>query len=371
MADNIHCPMIHNGLQLYFKKPGHVLANHCCLRGDLFKIDVNTDFWTDKQFLPLRKINDSNIWDNGCENCRRLENTGFSSFRTGTLDMFGQSKTGSGPKRIDLMFDISCNLACRTCGPEVSTFWQKHLRDHGEWNKRIDPLKRSDEVISVLKNMNLSSLELVVFCGGETLLGSSYWEVARELHKLVPDAKQKLVLSFQTNATQDIPREYHSVIDGFKLVKLNISLDAVNEKFEYLRWPADFCQVIDNILLLREELPSNVMFLVEETISIFNLCYLDELEYFLKINLSRNREGDVIDHSRHLANGLYGLDSLTQEYYDYIANTDYSSLLPTEFVEKESKIKKMLSEIEKFDLRRKQDWRKTFPLVANFYRRYL
>jgi sulfatase maturation enzyme AslB (radical SAM superfamily) len=371
MSIDIHCPMIHNGLQLYFKKPGYVLANHCCLRGDLFEIDSNTDFWNDKRFSPLREINNSNVWDSGCENCRRLENTGFPSFRTGTLEMFGRSKTGPGPKRIDLMFDISCNLACRTCGPKVSTFWQKHLSEHGEWTKSIDPLRRSDEVVATLKNMDLSKLELVVFCGGETLLGSSYWEVSKELCRLVPDAKQQLVLSFQTNGTQKISQEWHDTINEFKLVKLNISLDAVDQKFEYLRWPAKFQQVVDNMRLLREELPSNVMFLIEETISIFNLYYLDELEHFLKINFPHNREGDIVDHSRHLANGIYGLGSLSREYYDHIKSTRYSTLLPDEFDEDESRITKMLEEIEKFDSWRQQDWKKIFPHVASFYHRYL
>jgi hypothetical protein len=85
-------------------------------------------------------------------------------------------------------------------------------------------------------------------------------------------------------------------------------------KFEYLRWPASWSQVTDNILNIRETVPSNVMFLVEETISIFNLAYITELDTWVKQNFTTNREGDPVNHTRHMATGIFRLDNCSNEY---------------------------------------------------------
>ena len=76
-----------------------------------------------------------------------------------------------------------------------------------------------------------------------------------------------------------------------------MSLDGVGERFEYLRWPATWRQVTDNIMHIRETAPSNTMFLIEETVSIFNFYYMNELDAWAKNNFTANREGDVTHHT--------------------------------------------------------------------------
>jgi sulfatase maturation enzyme AslB (radical SAM superfamily) len=187
------------------------------------------------------------------------------------LEKFSIKKDLTGPQRLDLTFDVSCNLACRTCGPESSTFWQKHLKDNNLPFATTSPISKATEMIAILKTLDLTNLEMIVFCGGETLMGDGYWQVADAIADMVPHAKEKLTISFQTNGTQSIKEKYFNIIEKFHLMKLHISLDGVGDRFNYLRWPATWEQVTDNIFNLRENLPVNVMFLIEETISIFNL----------------------------------------------------------------------------------------------------
>jgi hypothetical protein len=118
------------------------------------------------------------------------------------IEGLGNEKNLSGPQRIDLLFDRSCNLACRTCFPESSTFWEKHLRDNNLPVVKFKPTDNLATIKKVLTNLDLSNLKQVQFCGGETLLGNTYWETAQILADLVPDAKDNLLLGFQTNATQ-------------------------------------------------------------------------------------------------------------------------------------------------------------------------
>jgi len=371
MTQNIHCPIIHGGLHIFFEQNNQSpFVQNCCLRYDSYNIDLNTNAWQDTRLLSLRKLNEENKWDPGCWTCQGNELSNQTSFRTGMLKKFGERKNLSGPQRLDLMFDISCNLACRTCGPDSSTYWQRHLKENSIEFTSISPISRADNMIKVLKTLDLSNLEMVVFCGGETLMGNAYWQVANAIADMCPHAKDKITLCFQTNGTQSVDKKYYNTIEKFQLIKLHISLDGINERFEYLRWPAIWNQVVDNINTLKETLPVNVMFLLEETTSIFNLYYQDELAQWAQNNFSTNRLDDIIDHTKHIASGLYGLHNLTQKYIDNLTPV-LTNLITDNWKENPAEITKMIEEIRKFDAIRKQDFTKIFPEVAEFYSNYL
>lgn len=371
MTKSIHCPMIHGGLQINLKNTKDAIQiNHCCLRNDLTTVPMITDIWASPALLPLRELNKQNTWHPGCWTCQGNELAGQTSFRTGTLEMFGDATDLSGPQRLDLMFDIGCNLACRSCGPYASTYWQKHLTENKISFSAPSRQSRVDDMISILKTLDLSNLRLVVFCGGETLLGSGYWQVAQVLADLVPNAQNQLMLSFQTNGTQTIDQKYYSLIEKFHLVKLNISLDGVGEQFEYLRWPANWQQVTSNIMNMRATLPVNVMFLIEETVSIFNLRYQNVLDTWVKNNFATNRLGDVVNHTRHVANGIFSLNNLSQEYVDSLKGTQLAQLVKPSWKEQPNQIQQMIAEIERFDTIRNQSWRDTFPEVYEFYKKF-
>jgi sulfatase maturation enzyme AslB (radical SAM superfamily) len=364
--------MIHGGLQINVR---HTQANatHCCIRKGTFPVDITTNFWKDLNFIPLREQNKQNVWAPGCENCQSLEKSGHVSFRQGMIRGLGISDYNlSGPVRIDLPADINCNLACRTCGPYASTFWQKHLKVNGQWPEPVESSRYHDTIISALSKLDLSNLQMLVFCGGETLLGQSNWKITSWLADNVPNAKQQLTLCFQTNGTQTIPPQYYELIDRFCLVKLHISLDGIDERFEYLRWPASWNQVTDNVMQIRELAPSNTMFLIEETVSIFNLWYTDELSRWAKDNFQINREGDTINHTKHLAEGIFSLAACSQEYVSAMKNrVDLLDLVPSSWSENTTCINNMIHEIKKFDNLRNQSFEKTFPEVAEFYSRFL
>jgi len=369
----IHCPMIHGGLSINLKvTEKDVYFNHCCQNTDFHILDKDQPIWNNKKLIPLRNLNDSNTWSQGCWGCQSNELSSINSFRKSMLDAFGKQKNLSGPKRIDLLFDTSCNLACRICGPSDSTFWQKHLKENNiKFPTRYNDTSRTDEMIALLQTLDLSNLEQIQFCGGETLMGNNYWRVADIIASMVPNAKEKLLLGFQTNGTQPIDPRFYEIIEKFKLVKLFISIDGVNDKFEYLRWPANWSQVTENILQLREQLPVNVMYLFEETVCVLNLFYHDDVEKWIEKNFPTNRLGDPVNHSKHLANFKLELSNITKEYLDAMNEYDLKNLVPRSWQENPQQIKSMIAEINQFDKIRNQSWVRTFPEVAEFYSRYL
>lgn len=372
MTHSAHCPIIHGGLHIALQNNSpYASVGSCCLRHEHHStIKSGFDLWNDDRFIPLRDKNNKNIWDSECWTCQGNEEAGLVSFRTGMLEKFGVRKNLSGPQRLDLMFDTSCNLACRTCGPKFSTFWQKHLRDNNLTFDITSPISKSDEMITLLKTLDLSNLEMVVFCGGETLMGDGYWQVAEAIADMVPHAKEKLIISFMTNGTQFIKEKYFSIIEKVYQVAINISLDGIGNRFEYLRWPAQWEQVTANITKLRETLPVNVVFLIEETISIFNLYYQNELDHWVQNNFAVDQTGGKVNHTRHVAAGIYGLHNLSQQYIDSLTNSPSRNLVDPHWVENPIEIQEMIDNIKKFDSIRNQDWKETFPEVANFYSNY-
>ena len=124
-------------------------------------------------------------------------------------------------------------------------------------------------------------------------------------------------------------------------------------------------------MTMREQLPVNVMFLIEETMSIFNLFYQGRLDKWAKENFSTNRLGDMVNHSRHAARGIFSLHNLSQEYVDSLEQSHLTKLIPQSWKESPEQILKMITEIRKFDTLRNQSWTNTFPEIAEFYKRYM
>lgn len=374
MTANIFCPMIHGGLNINLKSQTNTLMyNQCCLSTGALTIPKDvTGIWQNKKLQEIRDINENNIWLEECWECRRVESAGVKSFRQSMIEGLGTQKNLSGPQRIDLLFDRSCNLACRTCGPQSSTFWEKHLRDSRlPVNIETGPNNNIETIRQVLTNLDLSNLKQIQFCGGETLMGNTYWNTAELIAELVPDAHKRILLGFQTNGTQPIAERHYRIIEKFKLVKFMISIDGTHDRFEYLRWPASWNQVVDNIFTIREKVPGNVMFFIQECTSNLNLYYFSEVGNWIKNNFCSNRFGDQTDHSTQLAVHPYlDVNVITTEYFDALQGTEMAEFLSPNWQENPEKIRRFITETEKFDQLRGQNWKKTFPEIAEFYSRY-
>jgi len=364
--------MIHGGLQINYKNnDGDLGINQCCLSTTSLTTIDDSKMWNSQTFNILRQMNNKNQWNPDCWQCKQIEESGSKSFRQSMIEHFGEKYNLSGPLRIDFLFDRGCNLACTICNSNSSTLWQQYLKKNNLPIVKIDNTSNVDKLIAALKTLDLSNLEQAQFCGGETLMSNSYWKVAQTLTELVPNPEEKLLLGFQTNGTQTIDPKYYKLIEKFNLVKLFISIDGIGQKFNYLRWPGNWNQVQDNIMQLKENLPVNVMFLVQETLSNFNLFYAGEVETWIKNNFSTNRLGDKVDHAQQLVMHEYlGIDVITEEYVEAIKDRSTIKMLPPNWSENPEKIKKMLQETAMHDKLRNQDWRQVFPEVAEYYSRY-
>jgi DNA-binding Lrp family transcriptional regulator len=65
------------------------------------------------------------------------------------------------------------------------------------------------------------------------------------------------------------------------------------------------------------------------------------------------------------------VNNITVEYLNALAGTRISNVIESDWKENPDGIRQFITETEKFDRIRGQDWKKTFPEVAEFYSRYL
>jgi hypothetical protein len=108
------------------------------------------------------------------------------------------------------------------------------------------------------------------------------------------------------------------------------SIDGVGKRFEYLRWPAKWDQVVQNVLWLFNNAPDNVEFGLNITISQLNRHYYTDIIDWVKQTIPTNRQGKETYISYNQAG-----DILRQKYLDDL------------------------------DKKRNLDWRELFSLAIN------
>jgi sulfatase maturation enzyme AslB (radical SAM superfamily) len=324
-----------------------------------------------EELVELRNKNDSNIWDEGCWECERLENAQYKSFRKSMIERLGTNKNVSGPSRIDFLFDRSCNLACINCGPANSTFWQKHLSDNKIPSIKFDNTSTYNQLVNVLNNLDLSNLTTIQFCGGEPMISNAYWKIAELIADTVPNTIEKVDMAINTNATQVLNEKHFHIIEKFRLVRFVISIDGTKDKFEYLRWPAKWNHLLDNLTEYKEKLPVNVMFMIQEVLNPLNLYYFDEVKKWAINDFNTNRLGDPVDYNFQLSmNDYLNVNFITEKYYQNLDKA-IKPVLQNDWKENPTLIKRMIEHLDKFDKIRNLSWVRTFPEVAEFYSDYL
>jgi hypothetical protein len=71
-----------------------------------------------------------------------------------------------------------------------------------------------------------------------------------------------------------------------------------------------------------------------------------------------------------LANGIFNLQNMSQEYVDEIKQSLHKNLIPINWAENPVAIQNMLAKIKKFDAFRNESFEKVFPELVNLYSRF-
>jgi hypothetical protein len=374
-----------------------------CHRTNQHKFDLTTfDFHNTPSKIDDRNRMLQGQWpDQGCGYCRKIEDAGGQSDRITNLDLPGihapheleldTTATHVTPRILEVYFDNTCNLKCVYCGPFFSSLWDAENRKHGTivlqdqtvfsaFDKSPNIESNKQKLFEWIK-VNGKHLTNLNILGGEPLFQKEF-DQCLELFELYPAPHLDLQIFSNLNVSNDrvhkLITKMRRMIDlGFiKNFTVTASLDCWGPAQEYARYPLDLVLWQTNFELLLAQ--PWIKLVIGSTVTPLTVHTLDQLierinlwnqtrpvyHYFNSVNSPSYMYIDIFgdlfrtDFDRCLA--LFPADrEETKRYLEGIADQSYSAGVNHVQV---SNLRTVLNEL---DLRRKTNWRKTFPWLVD------
>lgn len=231
--------------------------------------------------------------NSACQICYEKERNGLSSERLSNNKKFKIVSEKYAKKIVDLYYkDLEspidyelqitniCNLKCIMCSePESSSLLteNKILKiSNFDSKEYLWDQKEIDKVLQLFQNQNTRSITLR---GGEPFL--------------IPQIKQAITESIKLNCAKNIDLEivtnctvfddsWIEILNKFKSVTLICSIDAVGDRYEYIRYGAKWSEVDKNIQLMKQI--KNVKLSINSVVQNLNLMGINELINWAQTN---------------------------------------------------------------------------------------
>ncbi len=172
--------------------------------------------------------------------------------------------------KVDVRWTNLCNFSCVYCGPEYSSKWANELD--------IVIETPGDKKKQDFKNYifsNAANLKHVYLAGGEPLLMKENLEL---LDLLSPDVS----LRINTNLSRVETRVFEKIC-SFKNVHWIISVESIEDEYEYIRYGGKWPEFLDNLNVVRNldhKVSFNMLHFILNYRSIFNCVdYLKNLGF--------------------------------------------------------------------------------------------
>lgn len=348
----------------------------CCkFKNNLYPnkpLNINTssiDSYLDSATLKeVKKDFKEGRWPKGCERCKIEEENGIRSKRIQDKERWGDLlQEEKGFVTASVAFGNTCNLTCITCDPTASSKWQQEYKVLFGRDIRPNHFYKEGFVDSFKeKTPNLIHLDIP---GGEPLLSGVKQQKELLYLYIEDDLARNISLHYTTNCTKFPDDEWLALWDHFKEVEIQLSIDGVGNKFEYIRYPAVWEEVITNIkkyIELRDK--GSIKLSVSTTVSAYNIAYLDELlEWCDEIGLGFPYLGRV-HNPTHLRPTVwkqdakqYIIDRLQKSRFDF---SPFVTLLQSE--DDSQQFDNFRHRLLRHDNFRKLNFKNTFPEMIDF-----
>jgi len=288
---SLHCINLEQGLRINTNGE----CTSCCLQTVNYKNENN-------ETLNIRKntfdeiINSSSAKqirenlkqgkrDINCRQCWSLEDAGLQSKRL--LD--NHHRAGEG-LLLDLCMGTTCNIKCRTCGPESSAQWNKEYWDINKSYNEISTYKdykgflktfndAFDEDSLVWKELenNKKDIRWIDMYGGEPMMMKKQWKFLELL--IEDDLAKNISLHYNTNGTIWDDEKYN-ILKEFKHISIDFSIDGIKDRYEFMRHPAVWEEVIQNMETIKNIKDFKCQ--IAHTVSTLNVWYINEIYMWFK-----------------------------------------------------------------------------------------
>lgn len=320
------CPLPWNSINLRNNGDLRICCNtnsYSPQRGIMRKADgtiynAGRDDWNEARNAPiLKEVRASMLkgeWHPECERCRQEENNGIRSRREYESDdwakWFGdyidydkaadittEDGTMAVDKQeinfVDIRYGNFCNLKCRMCGPTDSHQWYDDFvqlynqTGYKDTHERIQLVKNAKgrwhtDQYDWFQNNNMYwdnfekyavNAHKLYIVGGEPLIIDEHTE---SLERIVASGNAPdMRLEYNTNLTM-VPDKLIALWEHFKEVRIGVSIDGIDDVFNYQRTPANFDSVYKNMLKLDANPRINLKGWFAYTVTPFNLFHFPE-----------------------------------------------------------------------------------------------
>ncbi len=345
---------------------------------DLY-LDVNTlqDAWTSPTRQQIQADLDAGIQHPNCSACWAEENAGRSSRRLVANQQFKDlPQNAHRPQLIDLKPGNTCNLACRTCWPEVSSKWyrdyweleahkqepdyKKYLASWGRIKSSYEP--ENTRLWTELESW-LTDVKYYDIYGAEPMLLSNVFDILKQA--VDKNLAHEQSLHINTNGTIWNQR-YIDTLTQFKHVALDISVDGIGPHFDYIRYGETWSTVEKNLDRYQELVRKhpNISMCVCVTVCAYNIWYIQDIEQYFK-QRGIGYFFNMVHHPQHI-NVRVLPDLVKAQVRTHLAGAGHQVASILDFMDmpldnQPELWAKFWSTTKKLDLLRKQDLASTFP----------
>jgi organic radical activating enzyme len=330
-----------------------------------------------------------------CTICYNQEDVGIASNRQSSLIMHPKAiddacdftnDDGSleqfNMRYFDVRFSNICNFKCRSCGQEYSTQWeQENSRAKVPWAREIAKNNNKEFLQDVIDQ--IPNMELAYFAGGEPLITDQHYIL---LEEMIRQKKTDIVLRYNTNLS-NLKFKNKDLLNLWRYfdnnVELYASIDHVKERAEYIRHGTDWGVIESNFLLVKQQ--PNISVHMNTVLTLFNYLTIDQFyEYLIDKRMYNPWDGIYqlynTAHPKHVSVRTLPIEYkqrgkesvartialLHDKHFtpEHIAQLETTKLWVDVEHNWEEEKEMFKNEINRVDLLRGEDFRKTFPELA-------
>lgn len=350
--------------------------------GSLFKHpeDHLEVVWNSKSVQSLRdRIADGEKLAE-CHQCWNEELVSGRSLRTDSISrlaknetfrFFRENEAELTPTTLEIHLSNKCNFKCRICGPTASSLHEEEVQKFEDPNFSIDHKDILNESNSEVIKKWLPKINRIEVFGGEPFVNPEFFKLIELCCKF--GHPENMVFHLNTNASI-FPARYLDLLSKFKQLSIHFSIDDIEERFHYQRYPGDWKVIKDNLEKFQSIQSEKTLFVINKTVSVFNVFYIPEyMQWANEINFPGHFN---ILHSPN----YYSIRNLPAEvkqvvveklnsYEKEIAHSKFETLdrvtgylqLPSEG----NYYQDFVNEIKRLDNYRGQSFKNVFPEMAN------
>ncbi len=218
--------------------------------------------------------------DIGAQSDRQIQNETLSSL-TGhsVVELAANARLGNSAV-IKYKIDAGnfCNATCVTCEPGSSSSWGKLHNQY--FDQKIPIVDMLRETSDFFDDIDYKQAQHISFTGGEGTMIKTHWRI---LERLIAVGNTDCVIGFVTNGSFIPTARQMNILKQFNTVQFCYSIDGIESRYEYMRFPLSWNQTVQNIQWAREQ---GFDISASYTISNLNVMYYPEtVGWFIDNNI--------------------------------------------------------------------------------------